>query len=126
VSMKTPGGEVQQVSERIWVLSDRPFDRKANLPGRPPRWRGKVEIARGERSSGKDASGLPGAQVRLRCASGTTSSSCGIPFSAGEASSGAESPPPDSEMPPTATDITPGPVRQAPRRAMPGTTALPF
>jgi hypothetical protein len=102
------GGEVQQVSDRIRILSDRPSDRKPNDPGQPRRRRGEAELACGGRWSAKDASGLPGALVRLRCVSGRTSSSRGISFSDDEASSGAESSPPDSDRPLTATDITPG------------------
>ena len=91
------GGDVQQVSDRIRILSDRPSARKPNDPGRPPRTRGLVDLARGERLRAEDASGLPGARVRLRSISGRTSSSCGVSFSTGEASSGAESSPPDSD-----------------------------
>ena len=94
--------------DRIQILSDRPSARALNDPGRPARRRGEGDLARGERSGASDASGLPGALVRLRSVSGRTSSSCGISFSAGEASSGAESSPPDSDGQPTPTDTNAG------------------
>ena len=97
------GGEVQQVSDRIRILSDRPSDRKPNDPGRPARRCWEADLACGERWSAEDASGLPDAQVRSTCVSRVTSSSCGIWFSAGEESSFA-----DSGWPPVAIDISPG------------------
>src|SRR3954451_18966007 len=78
------GGDVQQVSDRIRILSDRPSAREPNGPGRPPRTRGLVDLARNEDLRAEDASGLPGARVRSRSVSGRTSSSWGVSFSTGE------------------------------------------
>jgi hypothetical protein len=91
------GGDVQQVSDWMRILSDRPSTGKPHDPGRPPRTRGLADRACGEHLRARDASGLPGARLRMRSISGRTSSSCGVSFSTGEASSGAGLSPPDSE-----------------------------
>jgi hypothetical protein len=94
------------VSDWIRILSDRPSTGKPNDPGRRLRMRGLVDRARVGQPRVKDASAWRRARLLLRIISGRASSSCGVSFSTGEASSGDGSSLSDSERRPTPTDTS--------------------